>query len=269
MKKSAPSAPETNGNTISSLSRCEPSKVNQAKRWCFTYNNYKTDDIDLLQITFKKICVKYVFQREIGEETETPHLQGSIWLKSKMRWSEFGLPKQMRWSTMRNEKASIDYCQKSKTSVGEPFIYGFPKPLKIISNLWPWQQTVVDSIQEEPDERTINWIFDELGHNDKTMLCKYLAHKYGTLIATAGNAKDIANLLKNAVEGGKDLNDNTAFFFNIARDCEKISYNGFEGLKDGLMTNLKYECSTLVFNCPHVWIMSNRYPDIEKLSKDR
>jgi hypothetical protein len=35
------------------------------------------------------------------------------------------------------------------------------------------------------------------------------------------------------------------------------------------MTSVKYETSTLVFNCPHVFCFSNELPEFDKLSSDR
>ena len=71
---------EENGNTIHSLpSKNQKKQGNQLKNWFFTWNNYPNDAIETLETTFKQICIKYVFQREIGEETNTPHIQGSIW----------------------------------------------------------------------------------------------------------------------------------------------------------------------------------------------
>lgn len=56
-----------------------------AKNWCFTLNNYTENDENLLELLFQNGHVNYiVFGREIGEEG-TPHLQGFVQFKKKLR----------------------------------------------------------------------------------------------------------------------------------------------------------------------------------------
>lgn len=47
-----------------------------ARRFCFTFNNYKDDDIDHLMALGKKDIRYIVFQPERAPSTNTPHLQG-------------------------------------------------------------------------------------------------------------------------------------------------------------------------------------------------
>lgn len=109
----------------------------QATKHCFTWNNYTLENIEQLEQCFKsfKHTLKYVFQEEIAPTTGTPHLQGSVWFKVKVRHEQLKLPPVIRWSHMRNEDACIIYCQKSETAKAGsiPYIYGFPKPLKLIT----------------------------------------------------------------------------------------------------------------------------------------
>lgn len=264
--QNAPTCSEDLGNTKPSPAPVK--KINEAKKWVFTWNNYENCNNwrELLQNMINLKCKKAIYGQEIAPTTKTPHLQGAIELKIKARPTSLGLPKSIHWELMRGTwEDNHMYCSKD----GKYEKFGFPKPLKLITTLLPWQQQLFDLTAVEPDERTINWVFDPIGHNGKTVFCKFLIEKTKCIVATAGGAKDIANLLINEVEGGTDLNDNTTFIFNFSRDCDRISYNALEAVKDGLMTNIKYEAKTLVFNCPHVWVFSNQYPDKSKLSADR
>lgn len=251
------------GNTDSSPS------IHACKRYCFTYNNYDKNILDKFN-TVLSVLGKWIYGFEVAPTTGTPHLQGYINLNKKERIT--GLKKHELLKPLKfieckgSEEANIKYCIKEGNYKSN--FYKEKRQLKIIDKLRPWQQSIIDLISDEPDERTINWIYDPIGNNGKTVFCKYLIVKHNAIIATAGDAKDIANLLTNQIEGGRDLNENTTFIFNIARDGF-VSYKALEGVKDGLMTNIKYEAKQLVFNNPHVWIFSNDKPDTSKLSSDR
>lgn len=242
---------------------------NQLKNWFFTWNNYPPEAIEILLPCFKKICRQFVFQKEIGA-SGTPHIQGNIALWKKMRWSEFKLPEQICWLKTENVKAAFAYCQKDDTRDGtEIWRWPIKNTLKIINVLKPWQQTIVDATKLEPDDRTVNWVFDPIGNIGKTVFAKYMYAETDAIICTGGGVKDIACMIALLKDAGRDLNAKTTFIFNLARTTEGISYKGIEAVKDGLMTSQKYESSTLVFNCPHVWVLSNQEPELRRLSADR
>lgn len=58
-----------------------PRHMSQGKNWCFTINNWTEEEFQLLQ----DIEVQYlVVGKEVGENL-TPHLQGYVQLKKKLR----------------------------------------------------------------------------------------------------------------------------------------------------------------------------------------
>jgi hypothetical protein len=241
---------------------------NQLSKHFMTFNNYTKSDIDTILDTMVPICKEFCFQEETGENG-TKHLQGCFLLKKKMRWTEFGLPKKIHWEKIINWKSAVAYCSKDDTRTGEVYTQGLPKKLKIIKVLRTWQQDVCNIIKEEPDDRTIHWVYDKTGCMGKTVFSKYLYAKTDAVIATGGGNKDIACMLALLQKNGRDLNDKTTFIFNFPRSTEGISYKALESVKDGLMTSTKYETTTLVFNCPHVICFSNELPIMDKLSEDR
>lgn len=243
-------------------------RAGQLVYWFFTWNNYPVDAVETLLKKFKGIAKRWVFQKEIGKETGTPHLQGNIQLWKKMRWSEFKLPTEIHWEKTRNVEAAFCYCEKDDTRDGED-VWIHPTPLKVIKVLRPWQAAVCEMLKQVPDDRTVNWVYDEEGCMGKTVFAKYLYSKHDAIIATGGGNKDIACLLSMLKTNGRDLNALTSFIFNFGRSTEGVSYKAIESVKDGLMTSVKYESNTLVFNCPHVWIFSNERPNMKSLSKDR
>jgi len=251
-----------NGNTDLSLPTKQPS---QLMRWFFTYNNYPEDAIRLLESKFQKICTKYVFQEEVGE-TGTPHLQGSIWLWKPMRYTEFKLAPQIHWEKLRNEEASKAYCQKSATSIGEPYLWGWPKAIKIIENLRPWQQSVVDYIDTIPDGRNLLWIHEDVGNTGKSSLCKYLYVTKGVIVIQGGKLADIMNIIFNI-----NMDNVTCIIIDVPRkNKNNVSYGAIECILNGMITNTKYETGIKVFNPPHVIILSNFAPNTDDtLSADR
>jgi len=257
---------ETSGE--SEIGNTKQSRVNQLMKWCFTFNNYTKGDIERLEIKFKEICKKYVFQEEKGK-CGTIHLQGAIWLKVKMRYTEFDLNKKIHWEPMRNEKASAEYCQKSDTNNGDIFIFGFPKPLKLIdeNKLYPWQEEIKKLVLEtEPDDRTIHLFYEETGNIGKSQFIRMMLAKYGGIYCCGGEYKDIMNIIFN-----NDMDANNVVYFNIVRaGGGNISYKSLESIKDGMVCNTKFETGFKIFNPPHVIVMANFPPEnVEKLSADR
>jgi len=255
------------GDLNSNIDTNPTKQVNKRCKYDFVFNNYKEENLEDLKIVLNKLCKRYLWGEEVGE-SQTPHLQGFIDLKVKARMTELVklIPFGLSYRECRNEEALIKYCQKDGCNIVS---YGFPVQLKLISNLKPWQESVSKSLNLEPDDRTVNWIYDAEGNMGKTVFSKYLFSKTDAIICTGGGNKDIACLIALLKKEGRDLNKKTSFIFNFPRSTEGISYKAIESVKDGLMTSVKYESSTLVFNCPHVWIFSNELPDTSKLSMDR
>lgn len=255
------------GNTNS----ISPKQCNQLLMWFFTFNNYAEKDIEILETCFKKICKKYVFQKEIGENG-TPHLQGNIWLKKKMRWTQFGLSDKIHWEKTRNPDSAEAYCQKSETSEpnSTPYIYGFPKepkPIKIIdgNNLYPWQHEIIDLFGTEPDGRHVHWFYDEIGGKGKSSFCKYMYVTHGAITIQGGKLTDIMNIIFNL-----NMDDCNMFIIDVPRNQgNKVSYSAIECILNGMITNTKFETGVKVFNPPHVVVFCNFEPQFEKLSEDR
>lgn len=86
-----------------------------AKNWCFTLNNYSENDIMLIERSFEDGHFNYVvYGKEVGENG-TPHLQGYVQCKKKLRMAQL---KQMIGARVHLEVArgtasqASDYCKK-------------------------------------------------------------------------------------------------------------------------------------------------------------
>jgi len=258
MEPVAPSGSKANGNTNI--------RLNAARHWCFTWNNYEEKDIEYLISKLAPIST-YVFQEEIGEEEGTPHLQGHVSFNVKKRPLEvFNETKKIHWTKARNVKASIAYCFKEETRVGRSFTNMKAKRVhhKIEFEWKDWQKGLYESYKVDPDYRTVTWVVDYKGAGGKTTLAKWMIQNHEDV--TVITATKSADILTMANEYSK------LYIIDIPRCAgEFCPYNAIEQLKNGFITDckLKKEGRVLMFEPPHVWVFSNHEPDRQKLSLDR
>ena len=96
------------GNTISP----SPCQISPAKRWCFTLNNYTEEDLSSIKSVFEVECDLIVVGMEEGKEG-TPHLQGYVEFKRKLRPLSLGLNRGIHWEKSKGtRKQNFDYCRK-------------------------------------------------------------------------------------------------------------------------------------------------------------
>lgn len=261
-KRSVPSVPREDGNNDSS----SPSKETAKYVYDFVINNYTNDEVCQLKILLPTICKKALFGLEIGTECGTPHIQGYINLITKQRFrtliDKHDCFKRASMRPARNEEALIKYCQKD----GEVWSYGFPKPIKIIQNLYKWQKDLETIGTGEPDGRTVNWYWESTGNIGKSAFCKYMVVKHHATVVRGGKLGDIMNIIFNT-----DMDKCNCIIFDIPRGTGgHVSYTSLEAILDGLITNTKYETGCKVFNPPNVICLANFPPDdLSKLSEDR
>jgi len=139
--------------------------------------------------------------------------------------------------------------------------------------LRPWQQNVVDLLECPVHSREINWIWETVGNTGKSTMASYLEVQKDALVLEAAGKKDLAYIISQTI-GLKEI-----VVFDLARCQEPDSnekfnplagfYNVCEGLKNGCITNTKYESKRIRVNVPHVWVFANFQPDYTKWSEDR
>lgn len=223
--------------------------------------------MDLMDPVFQAFGEKWAFQEETGE-SGTKHIQGVIVCKKKCRDTEFKLPNTIHWETMRGtwEQAAA-YCTKDDTRTGGQWTKGLPKPIKTLnpSKLYEWENSIIEIIKQEPDDRSVHWYWSKSGNIGKSAFTKYLVLKHNAIMCVSGAYGDIVNLIYNA-----DMDTNNLVVFDLPRNNgNHVSYSVIESIKNGLVCNTKYETGYKAFNSPHVIIFSNEEPEREKLSLDR
>jgi len=121
----------------------------------------------------------------------------------------------------------------------------------------------------KPDDRSIIWIYDEIGNIGKTAFLKYMVHNFGCIFTTGGKNADVINLIFNNKDYMKS--SEAIVLWNLPRTiCSTyISYQAIESIKDGLICNNKFECGSFCCNAPHIVIFANCLPEFKNLSIDR
>lgn len=231
--------------------------------YCFTLFNFTTEIKIELNRQLNLICKKYKYGEEICPSTGREHLQGFMHLKKPMRITEIKLiGKPHLEACLGTEEQNINYVSKD----GIVTSYGYPKPLKLIENLFPWQEKIKRIALSEPDDRTVYWFWSERGSIGKSQIVKYIAYHHKAILCQGGKHSDIMNLIFKT-----DMDESQVVFFDIPRAHKgKISYSALECIKNGMVSNTKYETGFKLFNSPHVIVFANFPPDDPKqLSCDR
>lgn len=257
------------GNTKTPVKSKQPL---QRMHWCFTWNNYKPNDIETLETLFKHLCHKYAFQEEIGEDKQTPHLQGVMSLKKRARWSEFGLPLCIHWEPCAHLTRAYEYCTKDETRVAgtRPYTLNYELPFKQeIKTLFQWEKDIINIINGPKENRSIYWFWEPNGCAGKTTFQKYLVGRFEGVLALSGKGSD----MKHGVISYKNT---TGIFpkiilINFPRSLDKdyISWTGIEEVKDMFFYSPKYEGGMVVGPSPFVFCFANEFPNTDKMSPDR
>ncbi|AXQ66112.1 MAG: putative viral replication protein [Cressdnaviricota sp.] len=124
------------------------------------------------------------------------------------------------------------------------------------------QTKILEIIAEKPDDREVNWIYDEDGNSGKSYLSKYLQLTEDLYYITGGKQNDILY----GYEGQEIVIIDLARTY--ADNLEHI-YTIIENLKNGMYLSTKYETIQKIFKVPHIIVMANFRPDKTKLSRDR
>lgn len=95
-----------------SITPCRVPMDARSRAWCFTWNNYPADAVDVLNaIDCERLAVGY----EFAPTTGTPHLQGYI---------RFGQPKRFSWWKSNFPQISVQVRRGTETQAAEYCLKG-------------------------------------------------------------------------------------------------------------------------------------------------
>lgn len=127
------------------------------------------------------------------------------------------------------------------------------------SNHKPWQKDMSEILQKTPNDRHLYWLFDEVGCTGKSQFMKWLIKYHGAFLAQ-GSQKDILY----GYQGQRIV-----VFYCCKSMEDHISFQALECIKDGIFFVQKYLSMMKGFKSPHVIVLTNVPPDVDKCSLDR
>lgn len=249
-----------------------PPRNTKNRSWCFTWNNYTENDIRYLVENLAES--RYLFGEEVGGNTGTPHLQGVVNFKSARSFNSVKkLFKDNHIEICRNWKASLNYCSKdgqTYTNIERQRTRKERLLMRYEDVEWyEWQSEIIDIVNTVPNDRTINWYYEDEGNTGKSFLAKYLVLKYDAIIAD-GKKDNVFNQIKTWLDMHKDHEDPRLIIIDLPRhNLEYLNYGMLEQIKNGMIYSGKYEGGTCLFESPHIFVFANREPIESKLSLDR
>lgn len=285
------------------------SPMSRARHWCFTLNNYTTEDLE-------RICalegqVDYlIFGKEVGE-SGTPHLQGFVSFSSRVRITHCQQTiGRAYFAVARHVKQSIEYCKKDGdvTQFGVP-----PKSPGRRNDLEDFKNAVMAGVFDMKVLRlefseviakypkfVVDFVQDYMPRKEVQAfpLRPWQARLYSDLLLPPDD-RQIIFVVDPVGNQGKSwfchyyasLHDNAqvllpgkkadmtyvldplvrVLFCDAPRSKQGdvLQYDFFEEVKNGYIFSPKYESRVKSMKKCHVVVMMNEMPDESKLSRDR
>jgi hypothetical protein len=221
------------------------------------------------------IAKKYVFQKEQSENGYV-HFQGRISLIKKkslaplLKLLENTCLHGCHVSPTSNAgSTSFNYVMKLDTRIEglwddtTDMILYVPRQVRDIS-LRPWQEDVVMTYNIW-NTRVINVLIDKVGNIGKSTLVSYMrCNKLARKVPPVHSYKDIMRMVC-------DMPISTCYLIDMPRGVSHESqlYTAIEEIKSGYAWDDRYKFREVFFDCPTIWIFTNKKPDNKLMSADR
>lgn len=257
------------GNTIPGSKRAYGSK-----RWLFTWVNYPKNWMALLAPVFAT-CDVWIGGYEICPDTGSPHIQGYIEWKMKVRPIGYaGAPREIHWGDKNGKpcsgprEACVIYCTKENRGFEGTLKPVVPKwwkeevliPIIIDREILPkWATDYFDKIDRKwPDvkDRTIDWFWSAQKDMYKTQFSKFLNAHHDFVPLDAGGCKRhlLSQVMKSPAPG---------YVLVAPADNLGICYIALEMIKDMFFAvGFGTDCNGAVHRrMPWVVVVCNTPPD--------
>lgn len=137
------------------------------------------------------------------------------------------------------------------------------RPSLVEGTMRPWQQDLLNLLEEDPDDRSIMFYVDPEGGKGKSWVTRYLlSTRDDVQYLSIGKRDDLAY----AVDVTKKV-----FVFDIPRgSTEFLQYSVLEKLKDQMLFSPKYDSCVKILPDPvHVIVFTNEAVDETQMTGDR
>lgn len=253
---------------------------NRSRKYCLTVNNWTEDEYQALISMSQCLKGNIIIGEEKGE-SGTPHLQVYFESKNQVDFNVIkkACPRAHIEKAKGSTKDNIKYCSKEKVKYSTFDEYeGMTNQefldMEILRDEYadvqwrPWQQEVIDLLEDKPRNRKIYWFYEHKGNVGKSYLCKWLGIKYNVIMAS-GKKADIFNQVKCWMEANPRKHPNLIICDIPRSSYDYVNYTAIEELKNGQIYSGKYEGGVCRFKVPHIICFANEEPDREKVSLDR
>lgn len=256
---------------------------NYCAQWDFRLNMEACSSHELCGF-LQQLGKKWVFQGEQGEQSGYNHWQGriSLW-KRKMKgplmklFEKIGCPVPNYLKPTSGEgHQGFSYVMKADTRISGPWSdQDLPKYIPKqyqISNLYQWQQQVVDSAGVW-DTRKINVIINKGGNIGKSTIAHYAALHCGGIVIPPMNDRDKLIQAACCILRAREQRKSCLVFVDIPRavrqDFLPGLYAACEQIKSGWTYDWRNTFKEWYQDSPIVWVFTNSAPHIDWLTHDR
>ncbi len=241
--------------------------------WDFTISEDQSNEKDIKKLCHHH-CKKWCFQLEEGKSGYL-HYQGRVNFKTKKRLAALKkIHSTAHWSPTSMECRNDNfYVTKDETRKNGPWMDQvtidkdyIPRQVREMKTLYPWQQTILNQL-DVWDTRTVNVVIDKKGGKGKTCLMTYaMAHKLAKKIPFVNSHKDLMRM-------AYCVGVSRCYMMDLPRALDKKNlaglYAAIEELKSGWCYDDRYTFKQRMFDCPNIWLFTNKDPDLNLLSRDR
>lgn len=239
----------------------------------FTFDFTGWTDVETTKEWCKENCKKWVFQLEECPTTLRLHCQGRVSLKEKTRESTLKkrCPPWLHVSaTSNNNKDNEFYVTKVATRKGGPWTdrdIEVPWDVAEIRVMKPWQNSILELLQDKRNIRKIDIVIDTVGGIGKTTLVRFLGvYKMAMQIPFINDNKDLMRMVMDMPKMG-------AYTVDMPRALKKDKligiYSAIETVKGGYAYDDRYSFKYEYFAPPNVVVFTNQVPELKYYTADR
>lgn len=235
---------------------------------CFQSRNVNIFDIDALHPNIKMIKTKLHWDNEVQyiakQDTSLAFLKKPTNFVDKI-WENPNVHDMLR-TNIRDAESLCNAVSLLKIYDLKP-----QSDIKIPELTKEWQICLAEELKTEPDYRKVIWYYDEVGGAGKSdfVINRGLTEPLDFYtVSQAGGQYHLGTIIQSAIKSGWN---GRAFIFDLPRDSKdkESIYPAIESVKNGMITALKYVGGTVYHNKPHVVVMANFLPNLDRMSIDR